>query len=128
MNETICRKSDKTNVLKTVACALRALLLSWTTTAHADSNVSGRVNLVNVNSDWGGFMVELNNGAQFTEPGCPTNWAFMPRTDPMYKEMLATLMAAKLSGDNVWVFTRGCYLGGLFPIPQIVIVDPGVRY
>src|SRR5262252_5150966 len=89
-------------------CAL-FLLLPLTETVYGNGQAAGVVRTVNVTVAWGGFMVQLDNPitANF-ETTCPfSNWAFMGANEPLYKSMLATLIAAKASGERITVYTDG---------------------
>jgi hypothetical protein len=106
--------------------ALQATL--WCLAAYAGS-ATGTVNVVNTNSLLGGVFLQLNIPPTFNyEPSCPSpSWAFIPSTDPLYPSLLATMLAAKASGDTITVVTSGCVAISGSAQPRIVAIDYGTR-
>jgi hypothetical protein len=89
----------------------------------------GTINVVNISAAWDGAFVQLNIPiGQHYESLCPNgNWAFIPRSDPFYASMIATLLAAKASGETVTVYTGGCVSAALGSQPKVTAIDYGTR-
>jgi len=97
--------------------------------AATAGQASGTVNVVTVNSAWGGTFVQLNIPVtQVYESQCPSaNFAFIPVSDPLYASVVAALLAAKASGEVMTVYTSGCVTNQIGTQPKIVAVDYGTR-
>jgi len=114
--------------VRTIA-ALAILPLFGVVDASYAGLAAGVVKSVNVNSQWAGLMVQLDNAlsANF-ESQCPfSNWAYLSIDDPFYKSILATLLAAKASGEPIVVYTSGCTTAPYGSVPRIAGVDYGLR-
>jgi hypothetical protein len=104
------------------ACALIAV-------PALGGQAAGTVNAVNINGERNGAFVQLNIPVSFRyEPACPNaNWAFIPATDSQYASIVASLLAAKMSGEVVTVYTVGCVSTAIDVQPRISSVDVGTR-
>lgn len=114
---------------KPVSVALLGFM-ALTLDCGAASDVTGRVNVVNVNRTWGGTMIQLENAPRFEiGSACEGPWAFVPATagDDLAKQLVAVAMAAKASGETVRVGTSGCMTTAAGSIPRLEWIDFGTR-
>lgn len=102
--------------------------LSCEMNCFAASDVTGKVNVVNINDSWGGVMIQLT-GAPGFESGspCAGPWAFIPNTSPLAKHYFAAAMLAKASGETVRVATDGCTSTSIGQIPKVIWIDSSIE-
>lgn len=99
-------------------CAIVAAM-SCSGTAHADWTNAGLVKEVNVGGNGlNGTFIGLN-GITFT--GCSvTTLGLIPASNLNYKEMMATVLAAKLADREIRVAYQGCSSG--FPVISEILL------
>jgi hypothetical protein len=97
-------------------------------TANAGS-ATGTVNMVEINSIFGGVFLQLNISSTFNyDPSCPSSsLAYLPNTDPLYSSFLATMLAAHASGITITVTTSGCIAIPGGQQPKIIDIQSGTR-
>lgn len=105
-----------------------ACFAMFASNVQADSEIMGLVQVVNVNKSWNGVLVQLA-GAPVFEPGssCNSTFVYSPITDELTKHILAVVVAAKASGDQVRIGTNGCISTPMGNVPRIDWVDLGNR-
>ena len=96
--------------------------------AYAGQN-TGTVLVVNVNKTLNGLAMQLDVPLTSNyESSCPwNNWIYLPISDPFYPSVLATLLAAKASGETIVVYSGGCVQSPSGMLPVIATIDYGTR-
>lgn len=89
---------------------LLVALLGLAAQAKADWSVTTTIHEINIGGNgMHGAFVSLSN---FSFSGCSSiGVVFLPASDPNYKELISSLLAAKLSERSVRVMYSGCSAG-----------------